>query len=64
MILSMLARLPAAPATWRRLHAMGKVELFCGLFLDYWIRECTLSPRVLKELADRDLPLRLDIYGP
>lgn len=62
-IKSLLARLPQDPGIWRQLAARWRMELFCGLFLDYWVRESALPPALLGALAERGLTLRLDIYG-
>jgi len=64
-ILILLQRLPPSGGVWEQLRPLGG-ELFCGLFLQVWNRECHLSPTVLRAALERHLLLRLDIYyeGP
>ena len=56
-----LARLPPPGPVWEELRPC-KGQLFCGLFLQFWNRECHLSPELLLEVARRHISLRLDIY--
>ena len=60
-ILDLLARLPPPGPVWDALRPLSG-QLFCGLFLEVWNRECHLSPAVLSAALERHLTLRLDIY--
>jgi hypothetical protein len=58
---NLLARLPPPGPAWDALRPLHG-QLFCGLFLEVWNRECHLSPAVLTAALERHLLLRLDIY--
>jgi Domain of unknown function (DUF4279) len=60
-ILKLLAQLPPPGPVWETLRPLSG-QLFCGLFLEVWNRECYLSPAVLAAALERHLALRLDIY--
>ena len=60
-IYALFARLPPPGPVWEALRPL-KGQLFCGLFLEVWNRECHLSPAVLAAVLERHLTLRLDIY--
>jgi hypothetical protein len=60
-IFGLLARLPPPGPVWEELRPLGG-QLFCGLFLEVWNRECRLSPVVLSAALERHLMLRLDLY--
>ena len=49
-----------------RVTVQYRVDLFCGVFLNEgsWNRGFSLSPKVLKELAERNLEIGFDIYAP
>jgi hypothetical protein len=61
LILDLLARLPPPGPRWDALRPLNG-QLFCGLFLEVWNRECHLSPAVLGAVIERHLTLRLDMY--
>ena len=65
-VLKLLSRVIEDPEVWLRLTNQYKVDLFCGVFLDEgsWNRGFSLSPGVLKELAERNLEIGFDIYAP
>ena len=65
-VLKLLACVTADSDVWRRLTLQYKVDLFCGLFVNAgsWNRGFSLSPKVLRELAERNLEIGLDIYAP
>ena len=60
-VLKLLDRLPPPGPTWDALRPL-RGELFCGLFLQAWNRECHLTPVVAAAAVARHLTLRLDIY--
>jgi hypothetical protein len=62
-ILKLLSCVIRDPEVWSQLTQKYKVDLFCGLFLDDLNRGFSLSPEVLKELAERNLELGFDIYA-
>lgn len=64
-VLKLLSSVTADSAVWRRLTVQYKVDLFCGVFLNAgsWNRGFSLSPKVLKELAERNLEIGFDIYA-
>jgi hypothetical protein len=41
-----------------------KAEIFCGLFLDSWNQGFSLTPNLIREIADRNLEIGFDIYPP
>ena len=47
---------------WRELKRF-RHDVFCFLGLKDWNRGCSLSPELMKRLAERDLELGLDIYS-
>ncbi len=49
---------------WKSGTSDTKANIFCGLFLDGWNRGFSLSPTLLKDLADRNLEIGFDIYAP
>jgi len=49
------------PAVWLDLKRF-QPDIFCGLRLLEWNRGCSLSPELMRRLAERDLTLGLDIY--
>ena len=64
-VLKLLSRVNADREVWQRLTQQYKVDLFCGVFLNEgsWNRGFALSPKVLKELAERNLEIGFDIYA-
>jgi len=60
----LFARLNSDLAVWKKLVSEYRVDLFCGLFLERPNRGVTLSPKTMAALAERGIPLGLDIYGP
>jgi hypothetical protein len=57
----MLAKLPPPGPAWDELRSW-RGELHCAMYLEFWNRECHLSPDVLAAIASRHLDLRLDMY--
>jgi hypothetical protein len=49
-------------AVWADLTRRFRVDLFCGLQIEAWNRGLSFSPETLRRVADRGLPLGLDIY--
>ena len=47
---------------WRELKRF-RHDVFCFLSLKAWNRGCSLTPELMRRLADRDLELGLDIYS-
>jgi Domain of unknown function (DUF4279) len=64
-VLKLLPRVSPDRGVWQRLTQDYKVDLFCGVFLNEgsWNRGFSLTPKVLKELADRNLMIGFDIYA-
>lgn len=64
-VLKILSRVTEKYEVWQRLTQQYKVDLFCGVFLKEgsWNRGFSLSPTVLKELAERNLEIGFDIYS-
>src|SRR6185295_2198397 len=63
-VLQLLSRVNPDREVWQRLTRQYKVDLFCGVFLNAGSlnRGFSLSPKVLKELAERNLEIGFDIY--
>jgi hypothetical protein len=57
----LLTSVSADPAAWSALAGYRK-DVFCGLFLNRWNRGCSLSPELMRRLAERGLSVELDIY--
>lgn len=51
-------------AAWQALSAKFSGRLFCGLFMQEGNEGLRLEPSTLAAIAERDLFLDLDIYGP
>ena len=49
---------------WAELSARFRIDLFCGLFMEDGNEGEQLEPEALRKLAERNIPLALDIYGP
>jgi len=47
---------------WKDLGARFKLDMFCGIWMDAANQGTGLSPAGMKLLADRGIPLELDIY--
>jgi len=62
-IADLFSSLTADPAVWRELTGRYRADVFCGLFLDGPNEGVSISPATSRLLADRYLPLGLDIYG-
>ena len=60
---SLLDRLTGDLTAWRELNSHYRVDLFCGLFLENLNRGTTLTGQTLQRMAERGIPLGLDIYG-
>jgi hypothetical protein len=61
---ALLARLPAEKEIWESLSTRFKLDVFCGLFLGSDNQGADLRPETIRALAERNLALGLDIYGP
>lgn len=64
-VLKLLSRVNPDREVWQRLTQQYKVDLFWGVFLKEgtWNRGFSLSAKVLKELAERNLQIGFDIYA-
>ncbi len=60
-IRALFERLPKTSNIWERL-GQYQGDLFCGLWLGTWNHGLELSSQIAKEIADRHLTLKLDIY--
>ena len=49
---------------WLNLTSRFKARVFIGLFMEEWNEMIDLSPESLMLLADRNIKVGLDIYGP
>lgn len=58
----LLSSMNADLSVWQSLTSRYHVDLFCGLFLAELNRGTRLSPKILEKLADRSIPLSLDVY--
>jgi hypothetical protein len=63
-LLDLLARLTDDERTWRDITQRYRTDLFCGLFLGVWNEGFTLTPTVMRLLAERQLPIGFAIYSP
>jgi hypothetical protein len=63
-IRDLLEKLSDDPHVWDYIAQHYRVDLFCGLFLDVWNEGFTLSPTVTRLLAERQVAIGFDIYGP
>ena len=51
-------------SVWKTTAENVKADVFCGLFQEGFNQGFSLSPSVLKMLADRDLEIGFDVYAP
>lgn len=49
---------------WELAEENAKADIFCGLFLDGWNQGFDLTPKIMKELSERNLEISFDIYAP
>jgi hypothetical protein len=63
-IYTLLEQLPPDPALWESLAGWADVSVVCGLIVHGADRAAVLAPDTLARLAERRLPLRLEIRGP
>jgi hypothetical protein len=63
-IATLLEKLPGDLSTWQALAARFEIDLFCGLFMNAANEGLLLNVATLRALADRNIKLGLDIYGP
>jgi hypothetical protein len=63
-IAELLDSVAASSETWRKLHEQFEIDVFCGLFLDGGNEGVSLEPAILSALAERNLTIGFDIYGP
>lgn len=61
---SILSRLTADLAVWKKIVAGYRVDLFCGLYLERSNRGVTLAPQTMVDLGSRGIELGFDIYAP
>lgn len=62
-IADLFSSLTGDAAVWRDLTRRFRADVFCGLFLDGDNEGLSISPATSRLLADRFLPMGLDIYG-
>ncbi len=62
-IIEILKALPSDPAIWSRVAAYNP-DLSIGLFLEQSNESISISPPVVRSLAERGIELEFDIYGP
>ena len=60
----LLGKLTNDLTTWRQVTHEFKAGVFCGLFMDNMNEGFTLSPDLLRKLADRQIEIGIDIYSP
>jgi hypothetical protein len=60
----LFARLTHDLAVWDTLASRFRADLFCGLFMAQANEGLSLSPATLRMLADRQLEVGFDLYGP
>jgi hypothetical protein len=63
-ISELLASVSASPQTWQQLREQFNTNVFCGLFLGEGNEGLSLEPATLSALAERNLTIDFDIYGP
>lgn len=63
IVTELLSTLTQDLQIWREISQTYHVDLFCGLFLETWNEGFTLSPDILKLLAERHIAIGFDIYG-
>jgi Domain of unknown function (DUF4279) len=63
-IKGLLAWLSPDLELWRSLTERFAADIFCGLFLNEFNRGFALSASLTRALADRNLVVGFDIYGP
>lgn len=63
-IAGLLMMLTGNLPTWRDLAERYDIDLFCGLFMADPNEGLTLRPATMALMAERCLPLGLDIYSP
>ena len=62
-LVALFGRLTADLAVWQSLTTPFEADIFCGVFHVYQSHHVVFSPRLHPLLADRNLPLILDIYA-
>jgi hypothetical protein len=63
-LIAMLGRLTDDLSVWQSLTTRFDADLFCGVFLAHQGHGFDMSPRLHRLLADRNLHIVFDIYGP
>ena len=58
----LFAKLNGDPEVWRSLTSRYHAELFCGVFLSWFGHGFSMSPKLHRLLADRNLEIVFDIY--
>jgi hypothetical protein len=58
----LFAKLNGDTEVWRSLTSRYHAELFCGVFLSWFGHGFSMSPRLHRLLADRNLEIVFDIY--
>lgn len=59
----LLSRLNPDLSAWHQLTGVYRIDVFCGLFLERSNRGLQLAPTTMLKLAQRRIPLSLDIYA-
>jgi hypothetical protein len=53
------------PESWQEVvRNLDVADISCGLFIDNWHEGFTLSPSILRKVADRRLEISFHIYSP
>lgn len=60
----LLGKLTDDLSVWQEITQKYKADVFCGLFMDKINEGFTFSPDLMKELADRNIKIGIDIYAP
>lgn len=63
-ITSLLSKMTDNIQTWEEITSRFHVDLFCGLFLADKNGGFSLTPEVMRKLANRGIEIGFDIYGP
>ena len=61
-ITSLLDKASDDLAAWEQLSKGARLDVFCGLHLKAWNRGFSLSPGLMRRLAERHLEVDFDIY--
>lgn len=61
-IAAILSPLASDLSIWDNLAARFELDMFCGVWMNDWNQGLALSPRTMKLLAERNIPVEFDIY--